>query len=382
MAMNYLQYIRSVQPASGPACDFLISGIDPLVRNAVGGQLVSGLFENRMPLFVVNNAHRSSLLTDFGPYRVVSALSGEVSFCRELLDVDSLALASISRLRSFLAGLGFDGPRAMQVISYLRFVRETENRLGNTGLLTPQVLDEYGGSMLVRWKLDQLVSSGQITQESHQYLLGRYAEVSNAAADFDTFMVLLAPFMEGGPPTPDLAVNLPLGDFCDDRPMQDLLCSLLLAFLRQSPESCAVLILDDAAGDRSSVLRLVQNLPAATPVHLISNDIFSLDEAGQSLLMNRFPCRIYSRHQSMSSCRAIEACCGTVDVIRQTTAVTVDRRLGSGSAWDLLLGTNRTETTSRNAPVRDPRFRKEFIQALPAGTGIVDCAGSQVLFSF
>ena len=75
--------------------------------------------------------------------------------------------------------------------------------------------------------------------------------------------------------------------------------------------------------------------------------------------MNKFPARIYTRHEDMGSCGKIEAHCGDVDVVKRSFTVTVDRRFRANSAWDMLFGTNKSETEIMNAPVRVPRYRKE-----------------------
>ena len=98
--------------------------------------------------------------------------------------------------------------------------------------------------------------------------------------------------------------------------------------------------------------------------------------------MNTFPVRIYTRHDNMASCGKIESHCGQIDVVKRSSTVTIDKRLKANSAWDLLLGTNRTETSIANAPTKEYRFRKEIINSLYDGTGIIDYAGNKVLFSF
>ena len=48
----------------------------------------------------------------------------------------------------------------------------------------------------------------------------------------------------------------------------------------------------------------------------------------------------------------------------------------------MLLGTNRTESVARNAPVREARFRKEMLNSLSSGSAVIDCGGTQALFQF
>ncbi len=78
----------------------------------------------------------------------------------------------------------------------------------------------------------------------------------------------------------------------------------------------------------------------------------------------------------------IETLCGDVEGVKHSSTTAVDRRLKNNSVLDLLLGTNRTDTNITCAPTRDPRFRKEYIQALPCRTGIIDAGGNKVIFQF
>ena len=98
--------------------------------------------------------------------------------------------------------------------------------------------------------------------------------------------------------------------------------------------------------------------------------------------MNSFPARIYTRHDNMISCGKIESICGQIDVVKYSSTVTVDRRFKANTAWDMLLGTNRTKTSVANAPTKEYRFRKEIINTMYEGTGIIDYAGNKVLLSF
>lgn len=383
MAANYLQYIGSVQQTNNPYMQmrFLVTGTDPIVRRVVGEHIVESAFSRGLPLIIVDNTKEAAGLgNSIGNYRVMNALDDDISLCSNLLDVNTVH--NVSRLRSFLSALGFDNRRSMQVISFLKFVRETEARLGNRRPLTAEILEEYGGTMLVEWKLCQLVESGLLTDENKVYLLGRYAEVSAAAADFESALILLAPFMGNNIPSADVAIHFPISELCEDKPMQDVLCKLLVSHIKHEAPKSVVLILDDGNGDGSSIITMLKNIPATTEVHLLSADVFSLNAADCGVLMNKFPVRIYTRHENMESCRKIESFCGEIDVVKHSSTVTVDRRFHANSAWDMLLGTNKSETETVNAPVRDPRFRKEYIQALPLGTGIVDFAGNKVLFSF
>ena len=142
MAVNYLQYIGSVQQGgvTFPNVRFLVSGVDSRVRQIVGQNIVSSAYDRGKTLFVVDNTQSyNAMQTGFGRYQVVNALNGEVSLCNDLLNVNSLK--SISRLRSLLSDLGFDGARAMKVVTYLNFIKETQRRLGDSTALTIDILE-------------------------------------------------------------------------------------------------------------------------------------------------------------------------------------------------------------------------------------------------
>ncbi len=345
---------------------FLVSGIDPKVRQVVGANLVASAFSRRLSLFVVDNTQNAADHSmGLGKYRVVNVLNGGIALCGNLLEVDTLM--GISRLRSLLADIGFDDARSMKVVSYLNFVKETEQRLGSKNPLTIETLEQYGSTMLVEWKLDQLVESGCLTDGNRQYLLGRYSEVSGAAADFETFLVLLSPFMGHAEVTADMAVCFPIGELAADKPMQALLCKLLVSYVKQEPTGFAVLILDDGNGDRSRIIEILKSLPVTTEMHMISDDAFSLAETDRGIVMNKFPERIYTRHEDMASCGIIEKHCGDVDVVKRSSTITVDRRFRANSAWDMLLGTNKNRDRDCQCPGSGFSFSEGAHPRAPSG---------------
>lgn len=381
--MNYLQYINSVyRPVqNGAGTRYLLSGVDCRVRQVLGQYLVNSMYAAGKVLFILDCTQSGSEFTGFGGFKVMNPLNGDVDLCSDLFEVSSLK--EISRLRSLLAELGFETAEAMKVVSYLSFVKETERRLGSSGPLCIETLEEYGGTALVKWKLSQLEESGKLSAQNYEYLLSRYAEVSSAAADFETFLVMLAPFVSGGcKPCPGTAIHLPVGDFGSDQPMQNVLCRLMLSFIKRQPVSCSLFIVDDGRCDRSCIVDVLKNLPAAADVHMFTTDAFSLSDKELSVLMNTFPVRIYSRHGSMASCSKIETCCGHIDVVKRAYTTTVDKHIRASTAFDMLLGTNRTEAEIRNVPAKEARYRKETINSLCPGTAIIDCGGTQVLFQF
>ena len=381
--MNYLQYIHSVYQSEYLTNDirYLVSGIDFRVRKVLGQYIVNSIYESGKTLFILDSTQSGSTFTDFGGFKVMNPLNGDVNLCHDLFEISSLK--EVSRLRSLLSDLGFDGTKAMKVISYLSFVKETERRLGNHNPISVEILEQSGGTSMVKWKLWQLVENGMLSKDSYEYLLCRYTEVSGAAADFEMFLVMLAPFLSGDfQPSSGIAVHLPVGEFAADRPMQEVLCKLMISYIKNHPTVCSVLIVDDGKCDRGCIIDVLKTLPTAADVHFFTTDAFSMREEDLSVLMGTFPVRIYSRHDSMSSCSKIEACCGHIDVVKRSYTTTIDKRIRASTAFDMLLGTNRTETEIRNAPVREARYRKETINALCSGAAIIDCGGIQTLFQF
>lgn len=383
MSANYLQHIQSVyskQPGLGDY-RFLVSGVDTLVRQVVGRQIVSSCYAKQKVLLILDNTYgETDFRSDLGGYRVVDLLDDGINLCGDFFEVESLT--QISRLRSLLSSLGFDGIKAMKVVNYLSFIKETERRLGKTGPLSAKTLEEYGGTMLVKWHLDQLLQNGSLSQANYEYLLGRYSEVSSSAADFDSFLILFAPFLGSVAPHFDMAVHLPVGKFSSDPSMQLMLCHLIAVYASEHPDTSAVLILDNGRGERAHITEMIRTLPAGVESHMLTDDAFSFDVPQLNVIMNSFPVRVYTRHENMSSCEKIEQHCGQMDVVKRSSSVAIDRRIWANSGWDMLFGTNRTDVSVKSVPTKESRFRKEFIHALRPRTGIVDCGGSQVLFSF
>lgn len=380
--MNYLQYIHSVyQPDYLTDIRYLVSGIDFRVRKVLGQYIVNSIYKSGKTLFILDGTQGGSTFIDFGNFKVMNPLNGDVNLCHDLFEVSSLK--EVSRLRSLLSDFGFDARKAMKVISYLSFVKETERRLGNHSPLSIEVLEQYGGTSMVKCKLLRLVENGMLSKDSYEYLLCRYTEVSGAAADFEMFLVMLTPFLSGDfQPSSGMAIHLPVGAFATDRPMQEVMCKLMISYIKNQPAACSVLIVEDVKCDQGCIIGVLKTLPTATDVHFFTTDAFSMRDEDLSVLMGTFPVRIYSRHDSINSCSKIEACCGHVDVVKRSYTTTIDKRIRASTAFDMLLGTNRTEAEIRNAPVREARYRKETINALCPGAAIIDCGGTQALFQF
>lgn len=116
MAVNYLQYIRSIQSDGRwgtPELRFLVSGADSQVRRVVGEAILSDCRTRSKTLYLVDYTQGAiGAGGRLGALPVRDALDSPVRLCGDLLEVDTVP--QISRLRNLLASLGFDGTRAMK----------------------------------------------------------------------------------------------------------------------------------------------------------------------------------------------------------------------------------------------------------------------------
>ena len=378
---NYLQYIASMQQGKPKPhkINVLVSGQDINVKTIVGNNIVSSAYDRGKTLLIIDNTQRDSPLKSIGRYSVVNALDGNVKLCDAF---DTSAFTNIIRLRTLLSDLGFEQKEIMKIASYLQFVKETERRLDAPSTTpTIETLQQYGSEMLVNAKLTRLRDSGKISPMNYDYLQGYYSEISASAADFDHFLDLFVPFVSGDKPAPNTALLFPFGELSQDKAVQKLITRLLISYVKNNIEAASVLILDDVrGGKREFIPELVTNLPTTVEINMLSDDAFTFEEP--AALINTFPVRIYTRHDSMASCTAISKQCGEISITKTSTATTIDKRWSANSAWDILFNNNRTETMTVGAPTDEARFKPDFINRLCPGTGIIDYAGNKVLFNF
>lgn len=91
-----------------------------------------------------------------------------------------------------------------------------------------------------------------------------------------------------------------------------------------------------------------------------------------------FSQEIFTRHRLMSSCRAISAQCGQIEVVRPVRGYDRDRRLRSATLLERFLGLDRVEHYTQPAPVQEPLFRPEEIQSMAPGQVILKTASDTV----
>lgn len=383
--INYLSFIEFVNrshPTVSSTFDtrFLVSGNDVTVKNVIGNHIISSCYNNGKTLYVLDNTKKPATVTlHYGLYHTVDIVNSDFGLCHDLLEVDSLP--SISRLKTILTEIGFNELKALQVINYLHFVKNIEVRLGNKSVLGINTLTQYSGTLFVKQKLDKLLNDGLFSREEYEYLFGKYAEVSAAAADFDNMLCILSPFL-GNNVNEQAAIVIPFGEYRDDKSLVAIMSRLIISKIKEDAEKSALLIIDCGVGDRSFLIDIVRNITDVTEVHIISDDAFSLNDSDIGVLMNSLSVHVFSAHSNMISCQKIEKQLGEIDVIKRSSSVTVDRRIRESSVWDILLDTNRTETSTNNAPTKEYRHKKEKIRSLSSGSAIVEFKGEQSLLTF
>lgn len=69
-----------------------------------------------------------------------------------------------------------------------------------------------------------------------------------------------------------------------------------------------------------------------------------------------------------------------MQVTRQSRGVQYDYRWKANSAWDMLLGNNKTVSTTDSIAL-EARYPKEMIHCLAAGSAILEMAGQTAIVS-
>lgn len=393
--MNYLTFINHVvqyDPIPTPV-QFLVSGNDPLIRNTVLYDVVKKAHENNQTIIMVDDTGNSKQqelnlneISEIG-YSVNNGMAGDYCLHNPFQAIGTIK--GMSQIRQLFTTIGYDEKQKMKLVAYLNFIRhveglETEN--SNLGL-TLNILSKYSTNLSVERKLQCLLESGIIDGQQQMYLLTKYSEICSAAADFEDMLFLLAPFICGDSVElgneSNQAIVFQTGELGEDENLRNLIMQLLQFGIEEgNKKNITVLVMDKGYGDRKCIINFLKALPSEVRVHIFSEDIFTLCEASMlSMLLNRFTARVYSRHLAMESCQAIEKACGDIDVAKNSYTVNYDRRWNANRPWDVLFGRNKTETYTRCAPVREPRYRKEMIAGLAQGRAIVEYMGNTSIFT-
>lgn len=390
--MNYLMFIERIAQCGSavPEIRFLVSGSDKQVRARVLQDVLEKCRRGNENLVIVDDTGSRDrtvchMLQSFG-YGIKDGLSG--NFC--LYDPFQITtVRGISRIRQLFSVLGYDERQKGKLIAYLNFIRHIEYlEHGSHEIeLSLEKLGVYGTVMEVEEKLQYLAGAGVIDERQQMMLLARYSECAQAAADLEDAFIVLRPFASGervrfGANTAQ-AMFFPTGEFGEDETLRSLVMQMIRFGLEENTGSkTALLVFDRGYGNRKCVFELLKSLPPQVNTNVFSEDIFTLcGPEALAAILNRFPARIYSRHPAMRSAEAVEKLCGEIDVVKNSYNVSYDRRWRANSPWDMLMGNNKTEVYTQNAPVREPRYRKEMIMGFPAGNGIVEYLGNTSMFS-
>ena len=382
--MNYLRVIdryRKQINTLPESANFLVSGCDNLVHRGILNYLLESISSAGKSLIILDNCNclHPAALEGYG-FQVRDALSGTCA----LSDPFQLGtLAGTVRLRSLLNTISYTEQQKMSLIAYLNFLLHLEKLENPTAHIDIGTLGNYCTAALVEQKLQSLADRGRITQTEQLHYLTKYMEVSTAAAEFENFLYLLLPFIKG----PRLALDTPGAAtvFSVKSLDQDTaFANMLIHLLRMALEDCCqdqitLIILDSGYGNRSYLLPLLTGTDMQ--VHLLSQDIYTICADLERLsLMNRFPVRLYARHNALESCGYIERALGQMQVMRQSRGVQYDYRWKANSAWDMLLGNNKTVSTTDSIAF-EACYPKEMIHCLAAGSAILEMAGQTAIVS-
>lgn len=392
MKMDYITFInRIIQDNSiASPVQFLVSGKDLFVRNAVFFDIVKRCKKNNDTIIVIDDANFMreldlNILTICG-YKIRNGMSGDYCIYNPFkLDT----MKEICRIRQLLTILEYDEKRKGKLLSYLSFICHMEciqNSIPNFDLTLEKIM-KYCTVLAVEGHLQNLVNTDIIDEKQHMALLTKYSECCSAAADFEDCLLILMPFIRGKSivfttELPELIV-FSTGEFGEDEVIRSLAMQLIQFGLEESnSRNLTLIVFDKGFGNRKCVFNLLKSLPQQINTHIFSDDIFTLcDSTSLATLFNRFTARVYSRHLAMESCQEIEKQCGEIDITKTSYNVTYDRRWKANCPWDILRGKNKTESYTQMAPVREPRYRKEMIMNFTPGNGIVQYMGYTSLFT-
>lgn len=319
-------------------------------------------------------------------YRIYDAFSSDVCLA-DILNINSII--EISKIRSVLTIAGFSEIQKHKIVSYLSFIRQVEMLNNSQGSLTLEVLSQYSTNMNVENRLQNLKALGIISYEEQIFLLSKYAELSALAADFEYMLSTIGSFITGNVMVFDILkfqrniLYIPLYLFGRDLNMKRVVIELLNLPLNESNNNCRdIVIFDSGIQDDEYLSDMIQNMQhLKKSVYVISQDIFTSDNRLQQIVFKNMDVKIFSKHNNMDSCKALEGFLGDIDVIKQTYTVDYPRQWKANSAFDILFGCNKTEHYGWNAPVREPKYRKEYIHSFPIGVGIVEYKGNSSLFN-
>lgn len=287
----------------------------------------------------------------------------------------------ICRLVELMRLWGCDELLLGKVYAYLDLLLELQ---GCPAQLDLASIGRYRGILAVERTLDQMPA---LSRDQRRRLLEAYAECAAAGPALENFLRMLQPVCRLDQLSCGCAARLPAGTVAvfpvrtmlEEKRRQCLL--RLLAFdLADAGRPISLTILEGTQkwGPELPLL-LHQAHELGAFITLYSNDLFSgHSEEWLAQVEAVFSQEIFSRHRLMSSCRAVSAQCGEIEIVRLVQGHDRDRRLRSATLLERFFGLDRVDHYSQLAPVQEPLFRPEEIQAMAPGQLILKTASDTV----
>lgn len=291
----------------------------------------------------------------------------------------------IWRLVELMRLWGCDELLLGKVYAYLELLLELDTwRQDCLAQLDLALIGRYQGILAVERTLDQMPA---LSRDQRRRLLEAYAECAAAGPALENFLRMLQPVCRLDQLSCGCAARLPAGTVAvfpvrtmlEEKHRQCLL--RLLAFdLADAGRPISLTILEGAQKWTQELpLLLHQAHELGAFITLYSDDLFSgHSEEWLAQVEAVFSQEIFSRHRLMSSCRAVSAQCGEIEIVRLVQGYDRNRRLRSATLLERFFGLDRVDHYSQLAPVQEPLFRPEEIQAMAPRQLILKTASDTV----
>ena len=296
--------------------------------------------------------------------------------------------ACAGRLLELLRWSGMSREELGKVHAYLEFLLSLDRVRYPDRAPGLQVIEAYTGSAAVETALAALLERGTVDLTARDRLLERYAEVRGAGPMLENALALLDQTFSLHSPIQQRIASSRVGDcicvvipaaFTDIQVLQlfRLLSWDIEAAVRIG-KSVALSVFEGHRQYDDGLLHLLRWINGNAQLTFFSKDAFAAHPAPwQAEVRRYFQAWIFSRHSSMESCGAVSDLFGSMPVTHSTYGRDYDRRLGSNRLIDMLLHTNRVDHVACQAPVWEPRYRKEEIYSMPFGVCLAQAPAVQ-----
>ncbi|MGN0514455.1 MAG: hypothetical protein ACI4GD_09255 [Lachnospiraceae bacterium] len=381
--MNYLEYIEHTTQCLKRPIQVLMSGqslsYERFLRESIGRA-----YQNGENILVIDNTKEKKNISEMFNgvnYKVINGLAGKDVY--NPFDISSIE--NMARFRELLATFQISEKEKQKMVSYLSFVRHLQMIEGKDGEITMEILaSEYYSYEAVAKKLNTFLEDAKITDDELYFLLGKYSELSAAAADLENFFPLLIPFVntynlgiekkERG----NYAIILQTGKMGRDQTLSQMLLQLFKFGMEEKNDISMVLYMDNGFGNREELHYLTTELSSQISLNVFSKDIFTTPTQILTEILNRSDVKIYGRH-NMSSAMLLEKELGDIEVVKYAYNETYDRRWKANSPYDILFGRNKTESYQTLAPQKQPLYKKELLSMLMPHQVVIDVMGHKVM---